>query len=53
MSRGTTLRAVRVPDELWHAALAQAEREGVTVSAVIRKALEDFIRGSGPTAPLD
>lgn len=37
-------RAVRVEDELWRAAQTKAAEAGTTVSAVIREALERFVR---------
>ncbi len=43
MSRGTPHRNVRVPDELWGRALARAEEEGTSVSAVIVGALERWV----------
>ncbi len=45
----TPVRKVRVPDELWRRALARAEEEGTSVSAVIVRALEEWVerRGSG------
>lgn len=42
MSRGTTHRSVRVPDDVWTAALAATAAEGTTVSAVIVDALTLF-----------
>jgi antitoxin component of RelBE/YafQ-DinJ toxin-antitoxin module len=39
-------RAIRVEDELWHAAQAKAAEKGTTVSAVIRAALEKFVARS-------
>lgn len=36
-------RSVRIPDELWHAALAKAEERGTTLSEVVRRALERFV----------
>lgn len=39
----TTPRAIRIPDELWAAALAKAEERGETVSDVVRKALERYV----------
>jgi antitoxin component of RelBE/YafQ-DinJ toxin-antitoxin module len=36
------LRAVRVDDTTWAAALAKAETEGTTVSTVIRDALTAY-----------
>jgi hypothetical protein len=39
----TTPRAVRVPDDLWVAALACAAEQGTTLSAVIRAALAAYV----------
>lgn len=44
MSAGTTLRNVRIPDEVWDAAKAKAEAEGRSVSEVIRTYLERWVR---------
>lgn len=44
MSKGTTARNVRVPDDLWGRALAVARQRGETVSDVIRRALEAYIK---------
>lgn len=41
---GTPRRTIRVPDTLWDAAQAKAEAEGTDVSAVLRKALERYVR---------
>jgi predicted DNA-binding protein len=38
----TKPRAVRVPDELWDAALAASEITGRTITSVIIEALEQF-----------
>ena len=43
MPPGTTLRNVRVPDELWDAALARAENEHTNVSEVVRKLLQQWV----------
>lgn len=43
MARGTTLRSVRVPDEIWQPAQEQAERTGESVSDVIRRALVEYV----------
>lgn len=43
MSRGTPLRNVRVPDELWDAAKSAADARGETVSAVILRALQRYV----------
>lgn len=40
----TPLRAVRIPDKLWQDAQASAERQGETVSDVIRRALARYVR---------
>lgn len=40
----TPHRTVRVPDELWQAVKRKAEAEGVTITEVIIKALERFLR---------
>lgn len=45
MSRGTTIRAVRVADDPWEPALARARREGGTVTAVVVAALTAYARG--------
>jgi hypothetical protein len=37
-------RAIRVPDGLWHAAQAKAADRGETVSDVVRKALERYVK---------
>lgn len=44
MPEHTPARAVRVPDDLWRAAQDKAEREGTTVSNVIRRALERYVK---------
>lgn len=40
----TTPRAVRIPDEVWQAALDKARRDGTTVTAVVLAALQRYIR---------
>ena len=40
----TPSRNVRVPDDLWHAAQAKAAERGETVSDVVRRALERYVR---------
>jgi len=40
----TPNRTVRVSDELWDAVTKKAAEEGVTVTEVILKALERFLR---------
>ncbi|MDH6282833.1 ribbon-helix-helix protein, CopG family [Prescottella agglutinans] len=46
MSKGTTLRNIRISDELWEAAKLRAEAEGRTVSDVVREALTAYIAHS-------
>ena len=41
---GNEARAVRVERELWDAAKAKAEERGETVSDVIRRALERYVK---------
>jgi hypothetical protein len=37
-------RAVKVPDDLWHAAQAKADERGEVLSEEIRKFLQRYIR---------
>lgn len=48
MSRGTPNRAIRVPDELWYAALAVAKERGETLSDVIRDRLNNYLKENTP-----
>lgn len=41
---GTPRRTIRVPDALWDAAAAKAAEQGTDLSAVIRKALERYVK---------
>jgi hypothetical protein len=43
VSKGTTLRNVRVPDGLWDAALARAQSEDRALSEIIREALAAYV----------
>lgn len=43
----TPTRSLRVPDELWHAALATAHNRGETLTDVMRKALERYVQRHG------
>ncbi len=45
MSRGTTLRNVRVPDNLWDAALSRAVKDETSVSEVLRELLQAWVDG--------
>lgn len=40
----TPIRGIRVADELWDAARAKAESAGESVSDVVRRALEIYVR---------
>jgi hypothetical protein len=40
----TPQRTVRVPDKVWHDAKTTAETQGETLSDVIRRALEQYIK---------
>lgn len=42
-TKGTPVRTVRIPDELWDAARAKAEAEGRKVGVVIVEALQRYI----------
>lgn len=43
MARGTTLRNVRVSDEIWEAAKERASENGETVSEVVRRSLAEYV----------
>lgn len=43
MPRGTTLRNIRIDDELWSAAKAKAQSEGRDVSTVVRELLGRWV----------
>lgn len=47
MPRGTTLRNIRVADDLWVAARAVAASRGENLSTVIRAALERYVKKYG------
>ena len=40
----TPIRGVRVPEDLWRAAQAEAERRGETVTDAILRALKRYVR---------
>ena len=48
MPKGTTLRNVRVPDEVWEPAKAAAAENGETVSDVVRRALVEYVTPPPP-----
>jgi predicted transcriptional regulator len=39
-----TPRAIRIPDDLWRAALDKAAERGDTVSDIVRRALERYVK---------
>jgi hypothetical protein len=39
----TPLRSVRVPEDLWQAAIIVANRNGETISDVVREALREYV----------
>ena len=39
-----TPRAIRIPDDLWRAALDKAAENGDTVSEIVRKALARYVK---------
>lgn len=45
-SKGTPLRNVRVPKDVWEAAQARAKAEGTNVSAVVQHALRRYGEGA-------
>lgn len=51
ISQGETpIRTVRVSDELWEAAIRAANDNGETISDVIRRALEVYVRAWPPAS---
>jgi predicted transcriptional regulator len=42
----TPLRAIRIDSELWEAAGEVAEREGTSLSVVMREALAEYVKKS-------
>lgn len=44
----TTMRHLRVPEEVWEPALARARREGTNLSAVIVGYLRDYVTKPAP-----
>ncbi|HET6911265.1 MAG TPA: CopG family transcriptional regulator [Mycobacteriales bacterium] len=41
---GTPRRTIRVPDDLWDAAAEKAAERGESLSGVLRKALERYVK---------
>lgn len=48
MSKGTPRRTVRVSDAKWNAANAKAEKEGRSVSDVLRDCLDEYLGEDQP-----
>lgn len=46
-TRGTPVRTVRVPDELWQAALARSKARGESLHDVIRDRLRAYVAEEG------
>jgi hypothetical protein len=46
VSKGTTIRNVRAPDDLWGAALRKAEADQTNVSEVLRALLQAWVDGT-------
>lgn len=40
----TPHRTMRIPDELWDPAMAKARTQGETVTDVVKRALEDYLK---------
>lgn len=51
MTRGTTLRNVRVADDLWQRARAVADERDESLSDVMRTALERYVERHEVTLP--
>ena len=43
----TPMHSTRIPDDLWYAAKATAERRGETLADVIRRALTAYVKRHG------
>ena len=46
-SKGTTRHAIRIPDDLWSAALSLARSRGENLSDIIRQALTRYTKNEG------
>lgn len=49
-SKGTPVRSIRVPDELWEAGEAKAAGEDTTLRAVILRAIAEYVMPPVPHA---
>jgi predicted DNA-binding protein len=45
VSKGTPIRNIRVPDDIWQRAKARAAAQGTTVSDIIQEALRKYAEG--------
>lgn len=43
MSAGTPKRPIRIPEELWRAALKKAEEQGTNASEVVRRLIAEWV----------
>lgn len=50
MARGTKVRHVRVPDDLWDAAKAATAAEGTDITKVLVAALTEYVTRHAPKA---
>lgn len=50
LTASSTLRNVRVEDELWDRAMSRAAEEGTTISALMRSWLEDYANAGAARA---
>jgi len=48
VARGTTLRNIRVADEVWLPAKERAQQNGETLSDVVRRALVEYVTAAEP-----
>lgn len=44
----TPRRTIRIPNKTWNAAKATAKRKGDTLSEVVRKSLERYVKRNAP-----
>lgn len=51
MSKGTPIRNVRVPDDIWAPAKERANKRGENLSDIIRKSLIDYATQPDDTPP--
>jgi predicted HicB family RNase H-like nuclease len=42
--KGTSIRTLRMDDDLWAALKAEAEANGESVGAVVRRALDEYLK---------